>query len=556
MKKHNTIKVVLVTILVLMLLSWIIPAAYYSNGYVDQGRIQMGLFDLFSYPLTSLSYFGYIALFVLAVGAFYGVLNKIGAYRLLLDKIVNLFAGNEKIAIAIFMILIAVLSSLFGVQLAFVLFFPFIISLVLLMGYDKYVAALTVVGSTMIGMAGSTFAYNNVGLLTQLLSLKLTSLVYAKLVILVVGLGLLIFNTIKYIDSVGVKKIEVKKAKTSKTSKSKTTKKSSTKAAVKEDSKIVVSESIAEDDLNKFIPSKKDSSAILPLAIITLLIFVVTVLAFVSWAGAFNIKAFSTVTESVTTFSISVWGAIVIGLIIPIVVAAIRNSGVKTYAKCISVYLGLVVLAFLFSSDSVSIPTFLNGKFNIFGVLLGSVKEFGSWTVSELSVVVILATLLISLIYGISIDEMFDGIKKGAVQAVKPAIIVILLYTCLVIVTYHPFQLVIYKNILGVTKGFNVLTTSIVAIISSIFNVESSYVFNSSVPYLTSVVGKGSYPLIGVIYQSLYGLSMLAAPTSLILMVVLSYLDIPYCKWLKTIWKLLLELLAVFAVIFIILALI
>ena len=88
MKKHNIAKVVLITMLVIALLSWIIPAAYYSGSYVDQGRVQMGLFDLFNYPLTALSYFGYIALFLILVGGFYGVLYRIPAYRSFLDKIV------------------------------------------------------------------------------------------------------------------------------------------------------------------------------------------------------------------------------------------------------------------------------------------------------------------------------------------------------------------------------------------------------------------------------------------------------------------------------------
>ena len=62
MKKHNTIKVVLIAVAVFLLLSWIIPAAVYSNGVVDQGRVQMGLFDIVNYPVTVLSYFGYIAM--------------------------------------------------------------------------------------------------------------------------------------------------------------------------------------------------------------------------------------------------------------------------------------------------------------------------------------------------------------------------------------------------------------------------------------------------------------------------------------------------------------
>ena len=74
--------------------------------------------------------------------------------------------------------------------------------------------------------------------------------------------------------------------------------------------------------------------------------------------------------------------------------------------------------------------------------------------------------------------------------------------------------------------------------------------------YLTSVVADtASYPVIGVIFQSMYGFTMLFAPTSVILMVALSYLDIPYKKWLKTIWKLLLEFLVILLIVFTILVL-
>ena len=147
MKKHNTVKVVLITILVFLLLSWILPAAYYSGQYVDQGRVQMGLYELFNYPLTALSYFGYIALFILFVGGFYGILYKIPAYRTFLDKIVSFFAGKEKIFLAIVSVLLAVGVSICGLQVAFAVFIPFIVALILLMGYDKIVAAMIVVGS-------------------------------------------------------------------------------------------------------------------------------------------------------------------------------------------------------------------------------------------------------------------------------------------------------------------------------------------------------------------------------------------------------------------------
>ena len=69
-KKPNIFQAVLIRLLVFMLLTWIFPAAYYSGSYIDQGRVQMRLFDLFNYPITAISYFGYIAAFVLVVGGF------------------------------------------------------------------------------------------------------------------------------------------------------------------------------------------------------------------------------------------------------------------------------------------------------------------------------------------------------------------------------------------------------------------------------------------------------------------------------------------------------
>ena len=114
MKKHSAFKVVLVTMLVFMLLSWILPAAYYSESFVDQGRIQMGLFDLFNYPITALSYFGYIVMFIVFVGGFYGVLYKIPAYRTFLDKIVAKCSGKEMPVIFVIMTIMAFATSICG----------------------------------------------------------------------------------------------------------------------------------------------------------------------------------------------------------------------------------------------------------------------------------------------------------------------------------------------------------------------------------------------------------------------------------------------------------
>lgn len=551
--KSTSLKVVLISTLALMLLTWILPAASYSSGqYIDQGHQQMGLFDLFNYPVTALSYFGYIAFFVLAIGAFYGILNKIPAYRTFLDKFVSKVRGTEKFVLVIIILLLAVLTSIGGMQLALLALFPMLVSIILLMGFDKMVAAMTLVGSVMIGMAGSTYAYGNTNIILTILSINITSEMITKVVILVLGLVLLIANIMLYIkktDSVTKviakdskknmekedKKLEVKEtsvvkeekttkssssskttkstSKSSKSSKSnskngtkKNTKSSSRKnikAAVKDEEVIVVKEAVnGGDAVTKLVPSEVSTQHnIWPFSLMFILFFVLLVLAYLPWVNGFGVNAFTDATKAVSEFE-------------------------------------------LFG-------------FPIFGKLLGTVNSFGNWTVVDMLLPMALIILFLALVYKVKVQDVLDGALAGIKKALPLGLIVVLLYACLVIVTYHPFQLVIYKTLLGVIDKFGVvgaLMSSLVAMLASIFNVDPSYAFQSVLIYLASVVTDNTvYPVIGVIFQAMYGFTMLFAPTSVILMVVLSYLDIPYTKWIKTIWKLLLEVLVVLLIVFILL---
>jgi len=536
MKKHNTVKVVLITILVLLLLTWIFPAAYYSGQYVDQGRVQMGLSELFNYPMTVISYFGHIAILIIFVGSFYGILYKIPAYRKFLDKIVSLFKGKEFWFLSIVTVLLALGVSFAGIQLGLALFIPFFVSLILLMGYDKKVAALVVVGGISAGFVGTTFAANNTSLLTSLLSLKYDFQIGVRFVILLVAIVLVLFNILMYAKTSTKKKVlvveekkedsnkkeerDTQKVETRTASKSKTTKtksvrvskntksssknKNHNKAALRDEDILVIKENVFSKGENDdyLIPSRVESkNRIWPFTLFFSLLFVLLVLAFISWGDAgFGVKFFDDLTSKFQEFE-------------------------------------------LFG-------------FPIFAKVYGSINSFGNWSVIDLFLPMALVILILSIIYKVKLNDIFDGAVEGAKKAAAPAFVVVLVYTVLVLTTYHPFQLPIYKVILGWTKGFNIITTTLVTFLSAFFNIEPAYVFQGVLPYYVTVVTKAAdYPLVGVIAQSMYGVVSLFAPTSLVLMVVLSYLKVSYKDWLKTVWKLLLELFVVLLIIFIILAL-
>ena len=352
MKKHNTFKVVLGTLLVFAILSWIIPAAVFQGTLQDQGRVQAGLFDVFNYSLTSLSYFGHYALYVIFVGGLYGILNKIPAYRNLLDAMVKKVYGKEKVVLSVIMVLFAIIVSVYGIEIEMLLFVPFLVSFILMMGFDKMVAALAVAGSSLVGITGYTYAYGKLSVLLQLLGLDIASDVYVKAMILLVGLVLLIFNTLLYIskndttkiteikadkkkdakveeEKVAVKvedkpeaKKTTKKATTTKKSTSKTatkktttkttTKKASTskasrkdnKAAAKDDGVIVVKTNLS-DDANAFIPAPVElKQKVWPMVVVLVLATVLVLMAFFPWSSSFALDWFEVASQIVAEFEL------------------------------------------------------------------------------------------------------------------------------------------------------------------------------------------------------------------------------------------------------------
>ena len=86
--------------------------------------------------------------------------------------------------------------------------------------------------------------------------------------------------------------------------------------------------------------------------------------------------------------------------------------------------------------------------------------------------------------------------------------------------------------------------------ISSILNVDPSYAFQAVLPYFNgTVTNTDIYPIAGILYQAMYGFSMLFAPTSIILMSTLSYLGLSFKEWFKGVGKLLVELFIIILII-------
>ena len=457
MKKNNTLKVLLITILFTYLLTWIFPISYYNGGLYTDVRYPAGLFDIFNYPTLTLYYFGQIAVYVLTVGAFYGVLNKTGVLRKICDRIVKLFKGKEIIFFSTIVVLLSVIVAFCGLSYELIFLLPLLASIILLMGYDKMTIAITFIGSIAVGFLGSLFASAITGTYMGTLGTSYTDLIWVRIVMLVIGILILLLNIFFRIRKMDTKKVD--------------------------DKELIAEKIEVKSKKGKVKPSW-------PAILIFDLILLLMIIGTLDFSGAFNITIFEDFHENVMSFAIK--------------------------------------------------------DYQIFAKILGSTMQtvsLGSWSGIEFITIMLLATLILSLIYRIKLSDMFEDYKEGAKKFALPALLMVLAYTVLITVSNNPVILTILKPLLTITDGFNSVTLSLSMFIGSIFNIDAYYTSAALLPYVTSIITDTSiYPLVGFICQAMQGLALLIAPTSIVLLGVISYLKISYVEWFKNIWKIFLEL--------------
>ena len=203
LKKHGLLKILCIIMLIIMLLTNVLPGR-------QEVITRIGAADLLiNYYSIVLQNFSYIVLFILTVGGFYGVLNKTASYKKLLDSIVTKTKPASKKFIFATIIIFAVVASLTGMTLPIFIFIPFVVSIILLLGYDKLVAFTATFASILVGYIGGLFV-NFVNPNTYMINTyeqfvgldqKLAN-IFPKLLLLLSGIALLIFFVDRHIKNV------------------------------------------------------------------------------------------------------------------------------------------------------------------------------------------------------------------------------------------------------------------------------------------------------------------------------------------------------------------
>lgn len=552
MKKYNLFKVLAITVVVAWLLTLFIPGSYADySGKITTGSIAgVGVWTLLSNLSISISYFNGIAVFLIAIACFYAVMSKIEAYNTFVKKVASIFKEKQGLLVTITIIVFGLLASLVSDWIILLIFVPLVYNVMKELEIDKKVILSSTIVASLIGaMCG---IYNST--LFTMFALKVNTLLLVKVILLVLSLAVLVFFV-----APRKAKVETKKVKTTK--KEKTPAKSATKAETKKAAVKTVKKTTSKEKkvnkavyavltillgtlgINKFYAGKVKSGILCILFSWTLIPTILSIAEFITILtekadkeGKITVTS-SRICNVLFGTSLVLFVLFVIGAIIPWESLFTKFTAFSDFNTWLS---KIKIGDYAVFNNIIGAPVVTDMTM---GSTSGVINAFGAWTMTDVAIFLFIITGVIALFSKIKFDEFVATITNGIKRVLPVAITAMLISIVLVLMVNSGIGVTVANWIMSLAKGFNIATATIASIVGSVLTSDFYYFTSTIGPVFTSVVSKTDlYGVIALIMQSIHNLMMIIAPTSVGLIIGLYTLDIPYGKWFKYIWKVLLTL--------------
>ncbi len=512
-KKNDLVKWLLLFILVAISFTWIFEGGYYQGTeYYATGLKQIGLTDIPNLLYYAIGFSSDKIIFLVALGILYGVLSKSESYKKLVNNFANMLKSNGSSIIAIVIsvvlalvsILISVFTKNYAILMLLVFIIPLITSIILARKYKRNeIVAITVISfvfTTLATFLNQTFvALAFVPFMVSvILSMKLDkmtafSATFGSILIGLLGVtygfeGLTWFN--QYCGTTITTAILYRLIVLV--------------VAfilfnffnILHTKKVMENNKLNDLDSDPFKVEKVDKKAMAwPLAVMFVVLFIYLILSYVSWEGTFGITIFSKFHEWLTGLKI--------------------------------------------------------GEFAPFSVIIGSLGgAFGSYEdLFNASIILFVFTILFALLGGVKFNEFIEGCKEGLKKISLPLVLFVGTYVLMLAVYINPIMSainnVMFKNI----TTFNPFLTTFTALLANTFHADFGLTGLLVGSYFTSTYA-ANVPVIHTIFTTMYGFVQLFLPTSGILLIGLSYLNIEYKSWIKYVWMFAIGMLVILLVLF------
>lgn len=543
MKKYNLFKILAITIVVGFILTLFIPSSYldYTGKVVTNNVNSVGIVGVLSNLSISISYFNGIAIFLVAVACLYGLMSKIDLYNRFVSNTATKFKGKERLLVILTIIVFGVLACLVNDPLILIVFVPFIYQVMKALDIDKKIILSSILVAGLIGaMCG---IYNKT--LFTLLKLELNTLLLVKMIVLVLSLALLIFFTAPKKQSKEVAKKAAKKAKVKEEIKRVATKVARRNKDVKVNKVVyaILTLLFGTIGINKFYARDIKAGILRILFCWTL---IPTILSLVEFVAVLTEKQDKNgqIPANSDRRSCVLFGACVVLFVLFTIGAIIPWEALINKFDAFSdfnTWLGkLAIGKYKVFNNIIGAPAAVDATT---GSSTGTIQVFGTWALADVATYLFLLVGIIGLCSKVKFNE-FIAAETNAIKKILPvALTAMFISIVLVLMVTSGVNITICHAIIKLTKGFNLATLSLGTIVGSII-VGDFYYFTSTIVSVFSTVINNTdlNGVIGLVTQSLHYLTMMIAPTSVGLVIGLYYFNIPFGKWIKYIWKVLLGL--------------
>lgn len=192
--------VVLFSIIVIMaVVTWFVPSGeykkddadnYITGSYEQVEQTPQGIWDMLMAPVYGMLGRGStsgaieVALFILIIGGFLGVIDRTGAINSGISSLITHNRGKEKKLIFLLMLLFSLGGTTYGMYEETIVFYPLVIPIILAAGFDTITAVAVVLLGAGVGVLGSTVNPFATGVASQSLGLSVGDGIGWRLLIL------------------------------------------------------------------------------------------------------------------------------------------------------------------------------------------------------------------------------------------------------------------------------------------------------------------------------------------------------------------------------------
>ncbi|MGL6130951.1 MAG: YfcC family protein [Fusobacteriaceae bacterium] len=336
---------------IVAVLTWIVPAGVYS--YVDPNASKLvpvpgtyqptvsnpqGLWEIISAPIKGFGEAQDIALFVLVIGGFLGVVMKTGAIDAGVATLIKKFKGRETLLIPIMMSIFALGGTSFGLAEETVAFYVILTPVMLAAGFDTITTMGTILFGSGLGCLNSTVNPFATGVASGFAGISIGDGIFLRASMLVIQVAIVSWMLMNY-----AKKVKA------------------------DPSKSVVYET-READLEHFLGSEAENGVYPELTkerkrvlFFFGISFIIMIMGVIPWAYKFNVTIFEDITKWVT--SLPVIGAF-LGKVVPL--------GDWWFGEMTMLFMVMsVIIGLSFGmSEKELISTFVAGARDLLGVAL------------------------------------------------------------------------------------------------------------------------------------------------------------------------------------------